>query len=276
MRIRSPLFLVMSFLVVLAGGWTSYAVFHLLAANIRPPEKHKDTVLVQVLGAAAYNPALASRPDSAINRNPNQPISSSTQTKDDTTKTRIGGFTRIDSFRRPPAAIPIPADSLARAVTSGKLALAAFPWWLVILAALIVMAVLFYILYYRLPFLSAEMRQDLDPPQLTKILRKYSAGIESLGNPRKIKRLSNKIRFQYHYLVAKGFQKSDELDFLAGTLLALEVQKTVTTEGSAVAKSIMLTETGFKNFLSGQPNPIEPSNPGLVHLIYILNRDAFY
>src|ERR1700761_9187945 len=125
MRIRSPLFLLTSFLVVMAGGWTSYSLFRLLARSITPPEIHKDTVLVRMIGGVPDGPAVAARPDSGYNRAAYQPPAPNAKNGADTSKSAY--YAKPNNVRPLPSTIPIPADSVKNAIATGKLILARFP-----------------------------------------------------------------------------------------------------------------------------------------------------
>jgi hypothetical protein len=101
---------------------------------------------------------------------------------------------------------------------------------------------------------------DLDPPGLTALFQAFAGDIQSIGNPRKIKRLSNKIRFQYHYLALKGFTDAHDFDLLARMLIQIE-------------KEPPSPNDTFKTFRTA--NRIYHMSDRLAQIIYNLNRDAF-
>ena len=101
---------------------------------------------------------------------------------------------------------------------------------------------------------------DLDPPGLTALFQDFGGRIQSIGNPRKIKRLSNKLRFQYHYLSLKGFTDDKDFDNLATILIQLEITPPSPTDD-------------FKTFYNA--NSVYIRSESLARHIYSLNRDAF-
>lgn len=112
--------------------------------------------------------------------------------------------------------------------------------------------------YYqsRLPVFDPR---DLDPAGLTALFEKCFREIPPIGNPRKIKRLSNKIRFQYHYLTLKGLSEPEDYIRLAEVLIHLETFPPAPTDD-------------FDGFINTHHLNM-PEN--LARHIEYLNRDSF-
>src|ERR1700722_2567451 len=207
-----------SLILVLAGGYISVVVFGLfakqaLASNSGPS---KDTVFVNLLNGP--NQAFFSR-DS---------VNSGTQK----VKPPIVIFSPPDTnppdnlekmvFRPLPVVLPVSLDYQSRAVRLMKVEHSDATLWIFALVITGCLAGAFYIGFFNLPYLSTEMSRDLDPAELTTLFRENASKIEELGNPRKIKRLSTKIRIQYYYLISKKIRDADSLAALGKGLLVME------------------------------------------------------
>lgn len=67
-------------------------------------------------------------------------------------------------------------------------------------------------IYKKLPERFDEFNKDRDPAELLDLFQLFRLPIQQLNNPRKIKRLANRVRFQYHYLNRLGlFQNASDL-----------------------------------------------------------------
>jgi hypothetical protein len=140
--------------------------------------------------------------------------------------------------------------------------------WLVMAGLLVATALISYYFYQDLPHISRELRKDLDPPQLRALLTVYAEDIERLGNPRKIKRLSNKIRFQYYYLAGKGL---NDLQQLVNVLVQLEGgEARYGLEGMA----FILSEEGFGEFFRRDFGVV--ADERFIRLVHALNRDSVF
>jgi hypothetical protein len=210
--------LFLSICLTLLGGYISVAVFTLLAKkglDAKPPKN--DTVLVRLIGVmpvATGQPVKETTTRTVPVVNPKDTVKPPPP-RDTTTK-----FKAI--YRPTPDVHPVTPEQQGFAQQASRLNNPLFPLWAIVLVVLAISAGIFYVAYFNLPYISPEMRRDLDPQPLTKMFEAYATQIESLGNPRKIKRLSNKMRFQYHYLTLKGIKDEASLGALAKGLILLE------------------------------------------------------
>lgn len=128
-----------------------------------------------------------------------------------------------------------------------------------------------------LPYLSEDTVLDKDPEELTRVFKTYSQQIELLGNPRKIKRLSNKIRFQYQFLHIKGLIDQNSARSLVEILLFLENRGILSPAGAETLKIAMANKPQFINYfgplLKGKGLPGDQD--ALMGYLFALNRDSF-
>jgi hypothetical protein len=96
-------------------------------------------------------------------------------------------------------------------------------WAIIIVIGITILFITLYSNYKYLPFISEKINQDKDPQELTEAFNDLAKEITELGNPRKIKRFSNKVRFQYYYLRSKQvINNKNSLNNLLKALLAIE------------------------------------------------------
>ena len=170
--------------------------------------------------------------------------------------------------------LAIDSSTVNKATVAARLSLASFPWWVVLMVVLLLATVGLYLFYSRLPFLSPEIQKDLDPPQLTTLFSQFGEQIEEIGNPRKIKRLSNKIRFQFYYISLKGWTSPAVFSALMSILMEIETKPVPQAKSREGSSSDVPSEEKFW----GRFRTIAVANnlfndTDLMHLIYILNRD---
>lgn len=120
-----------------------------------------------------------------------------------------------------------------------------------------------FIAYRRRRILTISSR-DIDPPELDNLFEKFSKDITSLPTPRNVKRLTNKLRFQYNLLEEDELLR-DSLDrrFLFKASIDAEHKH-----------GIFKNEESFKNY---SENFYQKSNVNeqLVNKIYQLNMNVY-
>ncbi len=97
------------------------------------------------------------------------------------------------------------------------------PLWIYIISGIVLLGIITYSFFNYLPYLDVKLNHDRDPKMLAEAFVKMGNEIKELSNPRKIKRFSNKTRFQYHYLWKKDLlhDKEDVIKLLK-IILAIE------------------------------------------------------
>jgi hypothetical protein len=270
MPIKGIPLVILVFAALALGGWSSFSLFRFLAQNVREARVLKDTVFVQFVNGQPYHSDAGLRADT-----PKAGLASAFKTNLPDTGHPISGYRSPDSlYLRPPAVVAVPADSVKNALASAKLTQASFPWSIIVFAALLVVATAAVMVYSRLPYLAVDLQKDLDPEDLTNLFQRFGENIEEIGNPRKIKRLSNKIRFQYHYLTSKGWKDAYALEALVAILLDLEKKPWVKNDVQPVDSPNFAPDEVFyqQYFKRAAANPAFRDEK-LMRLIYTLNRD---
>jgi hypothetical protein len=266
MKIKIPLSFLGTLLITAFGAYASFAMFHFLAVKGLQAKTvtTKDTVLVRLLNANLPNGPATQELQS------NHGVQSQDTTRLAGRLQSGTGDTGRISRRSAPPVIPIDANQQASAIQAAELKITDFPIWLLILAVVLILAGVFYVLYYNLPYFTDEMNRDMDPPKLTELFSRHGNEFLQLGNPRKIKRLSNKLRFQYHYLELKGLDHPKDLDQLCRILLMLE-NRPLPDRSNEPPKKIR-SVADFKKWLQSQK--MSPLTEKLIQLIFALNREA--
>ncbi|HLX90961.1 MAG TPA: hypothetical protein VKR32_04730 [Puia sp.] len=230
--------------------------------------EHKDTVYVSLLnGVPAYQPGSETiQPNSQ----------SSSREKHDTTQPATSAPTNLQASQVYQPAVPITDSERRAAMTTATGKASNIPSIFQLFLFLLILGILgsSYVGYFGLPERSEEMNRDIDPPELTSLFNGYSTQIEALGNPRKIKRLSNKIRFQFNYLVIKGLANENNLDYMARILILFEQQSILAPLEPAKARLLTSNIDSFKAFV--REKGISVSDDKFLRLMFALNRDSFY
>ena len=257
-----------SLILVLIGGYISVVVFGLFAKQglVNKTKSSKDTVLVSLLNFPKQ--AVFSAGDTGRSR-----LYDTTKSKRpvDTSK-RTDSQPTMASRPLPPSP-PIPEAVQSNAVQRIKLERFGPSFWLIALVIAGCLAGAFYIGYFNLPYLSTEMSRDLDPAALTILFRQNALAIEALGNPRKIKRLSNKMRFQYYYLTSKGITSADSLSALGKALLLLEKAPAEDQTAEEQPSAKLSPDEAYAQFLKA--NSLDKTTTNFQRIFFALNRDFF-
>jgi hypothetical protein len=260
-RAGSPL--VVNVLIVLLGFFTAISAFDLLAKNVKTSDDKipkKDTVYVQVLNAGALNVSQVAQMDSGA----------AGRTSRDTQAIAMQDSLPKSSFI--PTAINVtPITSLEEkaAISQYIIVKEQFAFWALVIVSSIIIIGLFYLLYYYLPPYSLGMRLIVDPPVLKQTFEKFRPEIESLGNPRKIKRLSNKVRFQFYYLDKQGVANDGNIWSMFKILIYFE-KENLQAPSDKKAEEITGSQTGFTNFFREQS--ITSVDDKFMRLMYALNK----
>lgn len=230
MKTKGYLVALFTMLVTAAGAVTSFFVFNLPGQKETVGQKAKTTSQGDTAKIATAKPVSATRDTSTPARSKVQVM---------------------------PPVLPISKDSLVKTVKTDFSDRPSDNGWLVPVCVFGVLAIFFFSRYKALPHISAEaLRKDMDPPELTMLLSSCADEIQSLGNPRKIKRFSNKIRFQYYYITGKGFTDQEQLKKLVCLLVQLEKAGVVPVEMDI--REVIGPDERF------------------VRLVYALNKDLFF
>jgi hypothetical protein len=271
--------LILTFAITMAGLYIAFIAFQFLNdKGVRSQvQTLKDTVYVRLVNGN-INGIINGNSVSPGNYQPN------TYNAGDTSKTGsqavLPGISpdtsavRYIHYRQIPVVKPITPAAQKVATDLALLGMHVFPWWSVLLCALLTLLGICYIFYNSLPYYSIEMNRDVDPELLTRLFDKFGPEIQSLGNPRKIKRLSNKIRFQFHYLFYKNLADTDNLDHLVRTLLLFERNNIQVRMKPKDSKEITRDQKSFAEFLV--KNGIQTSDEHYMRIMYALNKDSFY
>jgi hypothetical protein len=274
---------ILTFAVTMLGLYIAFVAFQFLNdKGVRSRvQTNKDTVYVRLVngningitnGNAGTTPYAPPKTDSKTD--------STTDTSTTSSRAALPNIylnqeiNRFFNYRKIPAARPITPAAQKDATDLALLSMHVFPWWTVLLSALLTLLGICYIFYNSLPYYSIEMNRDVDPDALTVLFNKFGREIQSLGNPRKIKRLSNKIRFQYHYLVYKELASGANLDHLVRTLLLFERANTLSGMKPEESRQITRDQKSFAEFLV--KNNILSTDERYMRIMYALNKDSFY
>src|SRR5579863_4143902 len=166
MRTKGYPLVVLTLFMLLLGAWSSFALFRFLALNIRPPELHKDTMLVKLINGLPFHPDSSAHPG-GTNRPPSQPVT--TPTTGFVSPPSLISRKRDTTYLERPQPVPINANSVNNAIATAKLNQVSFPWWPIILVILILGGSAAWVFYSVLPYLSQDMQKDLDPPELSQL-----------------------------------------------------------------------------------------------------------
>ncbi|MDB5283968.1 MAG: hypothetical protein JWO06_3043 [Bacteroidota bacterium] len=123
--------------------------------------------------------------------------------------------------------------------------------------------------YLRQRQLSAEREKDRDPDELTNLFDTYSEEVKRLGTPRKIKRFSSKVRFQYYVLNLNQKLSKDERELFFTTLLAIEMNRGTILKDTFLEFIPGLMKSNINPAFSNQL--VLAANP-IVQKVYALNR----
>lgn len=238
-------------LLVLSGILTAFIVLQLLS-NVASPQKAKsetpakDTVYVKLVDSqyrTSFVPvSTSSKQETMVDTGGNQatgPV--------DTLKKQ---GTSVSTTKAPP--ITAFTNTQLHPIDKNRISY----WkWLVIPSLLIFVGLGIFLSYKKLPLPNYKLNTDKDPPELTNLFDRKQGMIEQLGNPRKIKRFSNKLRFQYHYLKNQGLIKSDrDLDTILVTLIYIENNRQQMNLDKLSVADKLNTLQWFKNLVSTGAN----------------------
>ena len=228
MKIRPFIKTFTTLLITALGAYASYTIFHSLALFSPPPKEAKDTVLVRLLNVNGSVSNVLSTPSSSAGTGTGQTGMRNGYDSNGRPFSKPADSFSQGSYAHPTLQLanllerPITASQQAAATQAIQLKNPALPKWLFILVGVAILGAVFYVVYYNLPYFSDEMNKDLDPPALTRLFELVGPAMLKLGNPRKIKRFSNKLRFQYHYLDLKNLADENSLKALGNVLVLLE------------------------------------------------------
>jgi hypothetical protein len=268
--------LIINFAVTLLGFWAAFSVFQVLAVNglehAAPVTKGHDTTWVKLLDAPTQGYATMEKNSTA----PARQLAAQTDitSNDSINNPYFEGLKNNYIDRSYITTSPVNDEMIRKAVSAFQLSQHNYSWWVAALLAVFIFIGILYVFFYNLPHYSLEMRKDVDPEDLTKMFNKFSSNIELLGNPRKIKRLSNKIRFQYYYLENKGLVNTSNLEKLFSILLLFEDQNLLAPQESEKSRQLVQSQQSFSDFLTR--NKIAPGTPEFMRVIFALNRDSFF
>jgi hypothetical protein len=258
-----------SILMVSLGAAIAFTILILLGSvSSRDVGKHeaktKDTVYVKLVDSMSRSSFTQQTKDSTpakkqsfTNNNPTGPSGNS--------DTQIIPFTSSK-------AKPIDRFNDNQLATLNKTEIPVWKW-LILPSILLIIGTSIYLSFKKLPLPNYKLTIDKDPEELTLLFGRHAETIQWLGNPRKIKRFSNKVRFQYHYLKNQKLINSDkDLDDILLTLLYIEnnPQKMNLDKLSETDKRDILK--WFKTLI-GQANNISLNDNLAKHLLQ-LNKNV--
>ncbi|PWV56131.1 hypothetical protein [Chitinophaga sp. S165] len=261
----------LSVVFTLAGAYTSYTIFRSLGnfQESKTDVKIRDTMFVKLVD---------------VPEGLNSPVSYARQNDGDSVRLQssgggspIGVAPRHDSSLRSnyiPAHVINDSDMEAAVKKHSR---DSFLTSSVTAAILSVILFLFWIAWKTLPYIPHDMVLDKDPEELKRVFNTYRDEIEVLGNPRKIKRLSNKIRFQYQFLSLKNLINKNSARTLVVVLLMLESRNLLSDRDFKDLKDAMESLQHFKDYFGPRlRNRGLPDNgESLMGYLFSLNRDSF-
>jgi hypothetical protein len=206
-------------LLVLFGALLAFTALFLIdkvsGRNIvQQTAKTKDTVYVKLVDSLAGGSFAGSRnvQDAVVNSDVNKSF------QDTPRLTEAGNFPKPISIKAP----PVPSFDKEQLENLSETTIPVWKW-LAIPALMLMIGTGIFLSYKKLPPPNYKLNIDKDPEELTRLFERHSLKIEMLGNPRKIKRFSNKLRFQYHYLKNQSLINNEaQLDVVLLTLLFIE------------------------------------------------------
>ena len=116
--------------------------------------------------------------------------------------------------------------------------------------------------------LNPYYEKEKDPEELKKLLRSHSDQVSALGTPRKIKRFTNNLRFQYYILNSKKVVTGQNADLFIRLLLYIEKTDLI----PKLSSDIEIKDTTFDIFRKSVTITVPNKEELLLRELYILNR----